>query len=323
MPGMKKSVFDGIPDKEEMERHYAAMRGGDDQLSYTETGDFVIPPEVQQANSGLVLAAMQTMQAMGANPMQYVSGSAEGSYNPDTGVQEFAWYDDLFKTVGNYTTQGLNYISNSDVGKSLAGAALTAAGTKLAGADTKTALATGAGAGLGYYAGDKLSTGVNNLMNNKSFFDAKPATNYNAKNAMDALKNVGKSVNLGALSSAGAGALTGMAMFAPEPEMPNLQLTTPGSSLNLAPIATKPLDPTFKENEKPNLTATLPQNLPIAPMTPAALPSGIKYKKKLKDRDTGKYRFFDQDSSNDGGAFARALDRKSRRKGFGGSILIV
>ena len=30
-----------IPDKDEIERHYAAMRGGDDQLSYTETGTWL------------------------------------------------------------------------------------------------------------------------------------------------------------------------------------------------------------------------------------------------------------------------------------------
>lgn len=328
MPGMKMkpSVFDGIPDKDEMERHYAAMRGGDNQMSYTESGDLVIPPEVQQANPGLVLAAMQTMQAMGANPMQYVSGSPEGSYNPDTGVQEFAWYDDLLKTAGEYTTKGLNYLSNSDVGKSLATAALTAGASKLAGADTKASLAAGAGAGLGYYAGDKLSTGISNLSNNKSFFDPKVQTNYNAQSVGEALKNVGKSINYSALSAAATGGLAGLAAFSSPPPMPNLQLDSPNSKpLDLKPLATSPMNKDFKENEQANLSATLPQSLPIAPLTPQALQSvgGVSYKKKVKDRDTGRFKYVDADDSNDASAFSRSLSKANRRRGFGGAIFTV
>ena len=328
MPGTKmmQSVFDGIPDKDDMEMHYEAMRGGDNQMSYTERGELVIPVEVQKANPMLVMAAMQTMAEMGADPTSYISGSPTGSYNPKTGVQEFKWYEDLFKTAADYTTKGLNYISNSDVGKSLATAALTAGASKLAGADTKASLAAGAGAGLGYYAGDKISTGISNLSNEKNFFDPKPATNYNAKSVGEALANVGKSINYGALGTAATGGLTGLAMFSDPPEMPNLQLDSPQTKpLDLKPIATMPLAPEFKENEKANLTATLPQSLPIAPLTPMALQSvgGVTYKKKVKDRDTGRFKYVDADDSNDASAFSRSLSKANRRKGFGGAIFRI
>ena len=60
MPGnMKKSVFSGIPSLDDA-KHYENMRGGDNQISYTETGDMVIPPEVQQANPALMMAAIKT-----------------------------------------------------------------------------------------------------------------------------------------------------------------------------------------------------------------------------------------------------------------------
>jgi len=328
MPGTKMmpSVFDGIPDKEEMERHYEAMRGGDNQMSYTEKGEMVIPVEVQKANPMLVMAAMQTMADMGADPTRYISGSPTGSYNPETGVQEFNWYEELFNTAAEYTRKGLNYVSNSDVGKALATAAITAGGAKLAGADTKASLAAGAGAGLGYYAGDKFNTGVSNLMDDKNFFDPKVPTNYNAKTVGEALKNVGKSINYGALGTAATGGLTGLAMFSDPPEMPNLQLDSPSTKpLDLKPIATMPLAPEFNENEKANLTATLPQNLPIAPLTPMALQSvgGVTYKKKVKDRDTGRFKYVDADDSNDASAFSRSLSRANRRRGFGGAIFTV
>lgn len=313
-----------VPDKDEIERHYEAMRGGDDQISYTETGDMVLPPEVQQANPALVLAAIQTFQKLGANPAQYVSGSSEGSYNPETGVQEFAWYDDLYETLGNATKNTLDYISNNDYAKALATGAVTAGASKLAGMDTTAALASGAGAGLGYYATDKIGTGVTNMLNDKSFFDPKPVTNIQSATVMDALKNAGKSLNTTALMGAGAGALAGMGM-AQKPINFDLQLNSqPTQPLNLQPLAQPdPLKAAFADNDKPNMSATLPQALPVAPMTPQALQGqgGISYKKKVKDRDTGRFKYVDDD--NDAGSFSRALNNKSRRKGFGGAIMVI
>lgn len=324
MPNMKKGVFDGIPDKSEMERHYQAMRGGDNQVSYTETGDFVIPPEVQQANPALMMAAMQAFRDMGADPEQYVSGSQEGSYNPTTGVQEFAWYDDLLENASNYTQKGLDYLSNSDFGKAAASAALTAGAAKLAGADTSQALATGAGAGLGYYAGNTFNTGFNNLAEDENFFKPKPDTNYTSTGVKDAFSNVMDSTNFNALAGAGLGAFNGYQMAAPIPSFPDLQIQAP-RDLALAPIATGNPFGDFEDNERANLTATLPQNLPVGPMTPQALPAagGVTYKKKIKDKDTGKFTYVDSDDANDASAFSRALSRSSRRRGFGGGIIFV
>jgi hypothetical protein len=314
-----------IPDKDEIERHYAAMRGGDDQLSYTETGDMVIPPEVQQANPALMLAAIQTFQALGANPNQYVSGSMEGSYNPDTGVQEFAWYDDLLTKAGEYSTKAMDYVTNTDMGKALATGALTAGASKLAGLDTTQALAMGAGAGLGYAASDKIATGFNNLDAGKGFFDPKvQQPKVTSTGFLDATKKAAMSLNPMALSGAALGAYSGYQMSQDPLKGINLNLspadTTP---LNLQPLA-KPMEPFNTDDaDKPNLSATLPQNLPIAPMTPQGLKGvgGISYKKKVKDRDTGRFKYVDDD--NDASAFSRAINNKSRRKGFGGAIMVI
>tara|TARA_R110002153_G_scaffold4920_8_gene23042 strand:- start:4866 stop:5840 length:975 start_codon:yes stop_codon:yes gene_type:complete len=324
---MQKGIFDGIPDKDEMDRHYAAMRGGDNQMSYTETGDFVIPPEVQEANPALMMAAMEVFRGMGVDPNMYVSGSSEGNYNPTTGVQEFGWIDDLYQSAKtnayDYSKKSLDYLSNSDFGKAAASAALTAGAAKLTGSDTSQALAAGAGAGLGYYAGNQFDTGLNNLANEKSFFKEKPETNYTSQNLGEAFKNVADSTNFKALSSAGLGAFQGYQMSAPIPDFPDLQLKTP-DKLNLAPLANENPFNTFDDNERANLTATLPQNLPVGPMTPRALASvgGVTYKKKVKDRDTGRFSYVDADN-NDAGSFSRSLNQKSRRKGFGGGLIFV
>ena len=314
-----------VPDKDEIERHYAAMRGGDDQLSYTETGDMVIPPEVQQANPALMLAAIETFKAMGANPAQYISGSGEGSYNPDTGVQEFAWYDDLLNTASNFTTNTLDYIANNDYAKALATGALTAGAGKLAGLDTTQALAAGAGAGLGYAATDKLATGIGNVMDDKNFFDPKAVTSkVQSKSVMNALGNAAKSLDPVALSGAFAGGMAGLSMTENPLKGIDLQLTPSAAQpMNIQPMADPKNLPGFDDNEKANMSATLPQNLPIAPMTPQALQGagGISYKKKVKDRDTGRYKYVNDD--NDAGAFSRALNNKSRRKGFGGAIMVI
>ena len=325
---MNNSVFSGIPDKDDMERHYAAMRGGDDQLSYTETGDFVIPPEVQQANPALMMAAMQMMREMGANPDQYISGSEEGSYNPVTGVQEFGWFEDLqnsefMKNASKFTQKTANYISNHDFAKAAATGALTAGVSKLAGQGTQASLAAGAGAGLGYYAGNTYSRGLGNLKNEESFFAEAEPTNYTSNTVMESLGNLAKSTNLGALSGAALGGDNGLMMPRPIPDYPDLQLKSPAAS-QLSPMAEQNPFGAFADNERANLSATIPQNLPVGPMTPRALQGagGVSYKKKVKDRDTGRTSYVDDDS-NDASAFSRALNKRSRRKGFGGGLIYI
>jgi len=338
--GKDKSDVKGAPrrpesfDREDLERndrmHDKAMRGGDDTLSYTETGDIVIPNKVAQANPGLTMAAMKALADMGANPRQYVAGSDEGSYNPSTGAQEFGWWEDLLK-MG---VKGADYIGNSKFGQAaLTGLGTAAASKYLMGQDTKTALYTGAGSALGYGVGDYLENRANVKAselkptddNYKAMPEKNTLTNYDTadgtlKNlgsaAMDAFGNFsGKGLQY-ALYGAGAGQ-----MMAPIPN-------------NFAPLNLKDPTPTylppikkmaaFEENERANLSATIPPPAPIAPIMPTVMPQGVTYQQRVRDKDTGEYRYVGASNPSDQSAFARAVKGASRRKGlgFGNAILV-
>lgn len=318
-------------DRDDLERndrmHDKAMRAGDDTLSYTETGDIVIPKKAAQANPGLAMAAMQALSDMGANPQQYVAGSPEGSYNPDTGAQEFAWYEDLLK----YGVKAADYIGNSKFGQ----AALTGLGTAatskyLLGQDTKTALATGAGAGLGYGVGNYLENRSNVKASELDKSDPKYAempkentlTNYKTadgtfKNlgsaAMDAFGNFSEKGLKYAVSGAGIGQ-----MLAPVPNnFAPLNITNPTATKMPAIARMSDFTDQFDENERPNLSATLPQEAPIAPIIPMVLPQGVTYQDRVRDRETGEYRYTGMSNPQDQSAFARAIKGSSRRKGLG------
>ena len=153
----------------------------------------------------------------------------------------------------------------------------------------------------------------------------RPKTNYTSQTLGESLKNLGKSINYGALSGAAGLGTTALAMFGtPQSQLDDLQLA-PTKDLSLAPKAPPPNYLKMAQNQQANLSATLPQSLPIAPMTPAALKgtSGVSFKKKVKDRDTGRFSYVDANESNDAGAFSRALNSKSRRKGFGGGLIFA
>jgi len=322
-------------DREDLERndrmHDKAMRGGDDTLSYTETGDIVIPKKAAQANPGLALAAMQTLADMGANPAQYVAGSPEGSYNPDTGAQEFRWYEDLIK-MG---IKGADYIGNSKFGQ----AALTGLGTAatskyLLGQDTKTALATGAGAGIGY--------GVGNYLDNRSQLKElqktdKTATeietptidNYNDGNVDPTLKNLGSAAmdaignfNEKGLKYAVSGAGLGQMLAPVKPSFQPLNIANTTSTVmpDIRPLSDFTQE--FPQNEQANLSATLPSQNQVTPMPVIPLPQGVSYKELVRDKDTGEYRYIGASNPSDQGAFARALQGASRRKGFGNMIIV-
>ena len=307
--------------------HDKAMRAGDDTLSYTETGDIVIPKKAAQANPGLAMAAMQALSDMGANPAQYVAGSPEGSYNPDTGAQEFGWWEDLVK----YGVKGADYIGNSKFGQ----AALTGLGTAatskyLLGQDTKTALATGAGAGLGY--------GVGNYLENRSNVKAseldpsdkdfralapeKELKNYDTadgtlKNlgsaAMDAFGNFSEKGLKYAVSGAGIGQ-----MLAPVPNnFAPLNIKDPTATKMPAMAKMSDFTDQFDQNERANLSSTLPQEAPFAPIMPMVLPQGVTYQDRVRDRETGEYRYTGMSNPQDQSAFARAIKGSSRRKGLG------
>ena len=118
-PMQQKTMRPDSFDRDDLERndkiHEEAMRGGDDTLSYTETGDMVIPEQALSANPSLAMAAMNVLAEMGVpDPEQYIVGSEEGSYNPTTGAQEFAWYDrlgDYGKKAVDFGVKSADYIA--------------------------------------------------------------------------------------------------------------------------------------------------------------------------------------------------------------------
>ena len=307
-------------DREDLERndrmHEKAMRGGDDTLSYTETGDIVIPRKAVQANPGLAMAAMNVLAQMGANPKQYVAGSPEGSYNPETGAQEFAWYDDILK----YGAKAADYIGTSDFGKAAATGALTYGGSKLMGNDSKTAKYQALGAGLGTYGGLKLD-GVDPIeMNTKATGDGGV---FVPQDFLEAAKGAASSFNKTAMQGAGIGASLGT-MMAPAQQLFGGNIATgPVSPMNMPEITSySDIKDQFAKNEAANLSATIPPNAPIAPIMPAVLPEGVTYQDRVRDRDTGEYRFVGANNPADQSAFARAIEGAGRRKGFGNMIVV-
>lgn len=307
-------------DREDLERndrmHEKAMRGGDDTLSYTETGDIVIPKKAVQANPGLAMAAMNVLAQMGANPKQYIAGSPEGSYNPETGAQEFAWYSDLLK----WGSKAADYIGRSDFGKAAATGALTYGGSKLMGSDSKTAKYQALGAGLGTYGGLKFDDIDPVEMNTTGSGEGGA---FVWKDFTKAAKGAAETFNKTAVRGAGIGASLGT-MMAPAPKMFGGNIATgPVAPMNMPEITPySDIKDMFEKNEAANLSATIPPPAPVAPIMPAMLPEGVTYQDRVRDRDTGEYRFVGANNPSDQSAFARAIKGASRRKGFGNMILI-
>ena len=312
-------------DRDDLERndrmHEQSMRGGDDTLSYTETGDIVIPRHAAEANPGLAMAAMNVLAGMGANPNQYVVGSDEGSYNPDTGAQEFAWYTDLMK----WGTKAADYVGSRDWAKSAAAGALTYGGSKLMGNDSKSAKYQALGAGLGTYGGLKLDQRFGGAtpysMTTRGTGENETFTPQDLYGALkEAAGSVGKAGARGGALGAGIGT-----MMAPAP--PNFS-----PDLNIGPVspmmmaAVKPMAEfrkDFAQNEQPNLSDTLSKPAPVAPIMPmpAMLPEGVSYQNRVRDRNTGEYRYSGASNPADQSAFARSIKGSNRRKGYGNMIL--
>ena len=318
-------------DRDDLERndrmHDKAMRGGDDTLSYTESGDIIIPKKAAQANPGLAMAAMQALADMGANPNQYVAGSPEGSYNPETGAQEFAWWEDLVK----FGVKGADYIGNSKFGQAaLTGVGTAAASKYLFGQDTKTALATGAGAGLGYGVGNYLENRANvkasELPQGKDGYAEMPKnpTLNNYKTADGTLKDLGSAAMdaFGNFSGKGlkyavSGAGIGQMLAPVQSNFSPLNIKNPTATKMPAIAQMSDFTDQFDQNQRPNLSATLPQEAPIAPIMPTVLPQGVTYQDRVRDRETGEYRYTGMTNPQDQSAFARAIKGSSRRKGLG------
>lgn len=306
-------MIDQIPTRmgmQAMEQHRSAMRGGDDTVTYAQSGEIVIPVEVQKRFPDLVEAALAAIQQSGANPSRFVVGSPDGSYNPQTGAQEF------------FLTGLLDWASSSRLGQSLASGLGSAALAKLSGASTKQALAAGAGSGLGYAAGDFIGDFMKPLPAPAPGAKPTPTTvepRAASATVREALSNFGGSFSKAGLTGAALGGMAGASLVPNQVNIRplNFDPNAPSSISDLpAPL---PLPP----SERPNVSATLPQNLPVAPMTPQGAPPGINYLQPTKDRYTGQTSF--ADVTQDGGTFSRSvnqMDSQRRRTGFGNIMFV-
>lgn len=310
-------MIDQIPTRKGMEAmtlHRKAMRGGDDTISYTQTGEIVIPVAVQQRFPALAEAAMAAIQQSGADPSRFVVGSPEGSYNPETGAQEF------------FLRGVLDYVSNSRLGQSLATGVTGAALAKISGASNKQALATGAGAGLGYAAGDFIGGVIN---------PQPVGAPVASENISDAFGNFLDSFSGAGATGATLGGAAGFMATLPKASTPQI-----------APIQVGPEDmPTTLPTELPapapvqmpelrapvnDISATLPQTIPTVDLNPTIEDEaermqsvGVNYFKPVIDRDTGRSRF--QQIMPGGDTFSQALNSMAgtrRRAGFGNRFVI-
>lgn len=310
-------MFNTIPERmasqANPEAHRSAMRGGDDTLSYTQSGEIVIPVEVQRRFPGLAEAAMAAIAQSGGNPAQFVAGSPQGNYHPQTGAQQFF--------LGDLVTNAADFVSNTRTGQALASGVAGYGLSKLAGADNRQAAATGIGAGLGYAAGD--------WVGDQGWLGGEPAAPdpepVESASVGEALSNAA-----GSFSGAGiGGALLGGAagyQLAPEPASTSIDFDPNApSSLDDAPTSVAPDTNVAPELAgDANVSATVPTNVPVAPPTPEGLAArgsygvpGVYGLRSVIDRRTGQPEMRRVDAS----PFRRAVEELSlRRAGFGNAM---
>ena len=270
------------------------------------------------------MAIARAIRAEGGDERQYISGDPNGNYDEKTGAQKFAWYD--------FLTKSADYVANNPWAQSaVTGVGMAGLG-KLTGQDTKSALYTGLGAGLGSYVG----RGAGNLFESKAETKTRKALpdqdqflnkGEDYEGTLDdlraALKGSFKAVttNQAANYGAGIGAMLG-SQTAPLPKPPNLTASSYPVA-QMAEILPDEYYDQFKKNENANLSATIPQPNPVAPMNMSYLPEGVTYQDKVRDRETGDYNY-QKSSRQDQSAFARAIAGTTARRGrgFGDMILV-
>jgi hypothetical protein len=277
-------------DAEALKGHYGAMRAGDDTLSYTQTGERVIPKPVLDKFPDLAMAVQQATASVGLDPDRFEVGNDGGVYNPDTGVQEFnhAWwhldFDKIIDNVGEYA--GKVYDSAKDtVSKEFNEFAKDPLGNDL----VQSSLA-GIGSGV--------------------------AAKLGPKDASTSAKLLGSAMG-------GYGAYNA---YTPPP--PPLPATTPSNPLpsDYAQIlASQPVGYGDK-NEQANLSMTLPQLAPPAAVGAVSKPDGVNYLEEVDTRDGGKS-YVDVGDKVYGGSFGSNISSGSRRadldKGFGQKVLYI
>lgn len=73
-------------------------RYGDDNIAHVETGEFVVPVEIQKENPELIRKLRAAISEYGVSPDRYVVGSEYVSINPVTGQPEF-FFKKLFRGI--------------------------------------------------------------------------------------------------------------------------------------------------------------------------------------------------------------------------------
>ena len=287
--------------------HEKSMRFGDDNISYTQTGEYVVPKRVMEKFPAMAMGIMQATADVGLDPNQYLVGSPEGNYNPQTGAQEFFdinYYiekmkeslTDIGQNAQKKLAEGFDDFVQDPLGNRVTQSALAGLGAggiaKLAGASTDQAIQTAIGGALGYGALPKAKDGES------------PVT------ATDRL-------------FAGlAGAYTAYEGYVPPPPPPPPTPSAPVMTDYASILATQPVD-FVEDNEQANVSVGLPSKTPPAPAF-TDMPEGVNYKKKVKDRKTGGFSYQEATPTS---SFSRNINTEGRRTGlspgFGSKVLYI
>lgn len=303
--------------------HYERMDGGDTNIAYTEPGEMVLPKAVGDRHPRVREAIAEAIRFEGGDEQQYIAGNPKGNYDEVTGAQKFSWYDKLVD-IGDY-------VANKPWAQSTLTGLTTAGIGKLSGQDTKTALYTGLGAGLGSYAG----RGIGNMLETTTETEARKAKpEYNTLKGKDegyeaTLDDVKASLKQALSNTVGNraanyGATAGLTLGQQMAPPPKNNYTAPNMPAPTIPsIVDNEYYDQFKPNQQANISATIPQPNPVAPMNMSYLPEGVTYQDKVRDRETGGYNY-QNSSRQDQSAFARAIAGTTARRGrgFGNMILV-
>ena len=75
-------------------------RFGDDRVVHVETGELIVPRKLIDQSPALKESIFQHLREAGIeDPERYVVGSAENSFNPETGLMEFGFFSKIFKGI--------------------------------------------------------------------------------------------------------------------------------------------------------------------------------------------------------------------------------
>lgn len=296
-----------IKDADDIISHYKAMEGGDDSLTYSQSGEMVMPVRVQQNFPELAMAVQMAMAQSGLNPDQYVVGSDQGNYNSATGAQQFndPWYVELWNNVTEGASnlydnaakdigKGWDDFVDDPLGNDLVQAGLAGAGSygaaKLAGADTDQALQAALGGAAGY---GLSGLGEENPLTTSEKLLSGAVGAYGAYNAYEP----------------------------PRPE-PTYTPSNPVPT-DYGQILDSQNVPYGASNQQANLSMTLPSSTPPA-YSGMQKPAGVTYLEEVDDRDGGSS--YQEVGPQYSPTFGRSISAQSRRadvSGFGNKVLYM